>query len=270
MCNGSRDRLPRWRPAMEARTVDARGGRSIARAVAAGAAARPGSCSGACTALAALILVADRLLLRPPARRGAAGASTSSASSASPSTTTGTSSQEHLRRAAAARRHADHLGDRAAHRRAGRGRDARSTSPSCARGALRAAADDRWSTCSPRCPSVVYGLWGFFVLIPQAPAGRAVVLRHVLVPAVRRRPRRRPQLLHRRADPRDHDPADRLARSRARSSPRCRADHKEAALALGATRWEMIRMAVLPYSRSGHRRRARCSASAARSARRSR
>ena len=29
------------------------------------------------------------------------------------------------------------------------------------------------------------------------------------------------------------------------------ADHKEAALALGATRWEMIRMAVLPYSRAG-------------------
>jgi ABC-type phosphate transport system permease subunit len=28
-------------------------------------------------------------------------------------------------------------------------------------------------------------------------------------------------------------------------------DLKEAALALGATRWEMIRMAVLPYSRSG-------------------
>jgi phosphate ABC transporter permease protein PstC len=28
-------------------------------------------------------------------------------------------------------------------------------------------------------------------------------------------------------------------------------DNKEAALALGATRWEMIRMAVLPYSRSG-------------------
>src|SRR3954449_7913901 len=29
------------------------------------------------------------------------------------------------------------------------------------------------------------------------------------------------------------------------------ADHKEAALALGATRWEMIRMAVLPYARPG-------------------
>ena len=29
------------------------------------------------------------------------------------------------------------------------------------------------------------------------------------------------------------------------------AEHKEAALALGATRWEMIRIAVLPYSRPG-------------------
>jgi phosphate ABC transporter permease protein PstC len=29
------------------------------------------------------------------------------------------------------------------------------------------------------------------------------------------------------------------------------ADHKEAALALGATRWEMIRTAVLPYARAG-------------------
>ncbi len=28
-------------------------------------------------------------------------------------------------------------------------------------------------------------------------------------------------------------------------------DHKEAAIGLGATRWEMIRMAVLPYCRSG-------------------
>jgi ABC-type phosphate transport system permease subunit len=28
-------------------------------------------------------------------------------------------------------------------------------------------------------------------------------------------------------------------------------DNKEAALALGATRWEMIRLAVLPYSRAG-------------------
>jgi phosphate ABC transporter permease protein PstC len=46
-------------------------------------------------------------------------------------------------------------------------------------------------------------------------------------------------------------------------------EHKEAALALGATRWETIRIAVLPYSRAGSPAR-RCSASAARSARRSR
>ena len=44
-----------------------------------------------------------------------------------------------------------------------------------------------------------------------------------------------------------------------RSSPRSRREvfaqtprlHEEAALALGATRWEMIRMAVFPYARSG-------------------
>ena len=44
--------------------------------------------------------------------------------------------------------------------------------------------------------------------------------------------------------------------------------HEEAALALGATRWEMIRMAVLPFARPGIIVRRRCSASAARSARR--
>ncbi len=45
-------------------------------------------------------------------------------------------------------------------------------------------------------------------------------------------------------------------------------DHKEAALALGATRWEMIRMAVLPYCGAASSA-ARCSGSAGRSARRS-
>ena len=43
----------------------------------------------------------------------------------------------------------------------------------------------------------------------DAQAGRAVVQRHLLVPAVRRRHGRRPQLLHGGPDPRDHDPADR-------------------------------------------------------------
>ena len=46
------------------------------------------------------------------------------------------------------------------------------------------------------------------------------------------------------------------------------ADHKEAALGLGATRWEMIRIAVLPYCRAGSSA-GRCSASAGRSGRRS-
>ena len=36
-------------------------------------------------------------------------------------------------------------------------------------------------------PSVVYGLWGVFVLIPQPQAVPAVAREHVLVPAVRRR-----------------------------------------------------------------------------------
>ena len=43
--------------------------------------------------------------------------------------------------------------------------------------------------------------------------------------------------------------------------------HEEAALALGATRWEMIRIAVLPYAPLRHRLARRCSASAAPSAR---
>ena len=118
-------------------------------------------------------------------------------------------------------------------------------------------------------PSVVYGLWGVFVLIPKLQAGRAVVRRHVLrscrssaadvagpnyfiaglILAIMILPI-----------------VSAISREVMATVP---ADHKEAALALGATRWEMIRMAVLPYSRAGHHRRARCSASAARSARRS-
>src|SRR3954453_10853056 len=76
-------------------------------------------------------------------------------------------------------------------------------------------------------PSVVYGLWGIPVLAPRPPpagvlapvgqpgaraeagAGRAVAHRHVLVPAARRGTGLDPELLHRRAHPRDHDRADR-------------------------------------------------------------
>jgi phosphate transport system permease protein len=99
-------------------------------------------------------------------------------------------------------------------------------------------------------PSVVYGLWGFFVLIPKLRpveqwfsdtfsflpfigghvAGPSyfiagLVLAIMIIPIV-----------------------SAISREVMSTVP---TDHKEAALALGATRWEMIRIAVLPYSRSG-------------------
>jgi phosphate ABC transporter permease protein PstC len=99
-------------------------------------------------------------------------------------------------------------------------------------------------------PSVVYGLWGLYVLIPKLkPAEHwfgktfdfipfvgpnvpgpnyfvaGLILAIMIVPIV-----------------------SAISREVIATVP---SDHKEAALALGATRWEMIRMAVLPYSRRG-------------------
>ncbi len=100
-------------------------------------------------------------------------------------------------------------------------------------------------------PSVVYGLWGVFVLAPKLlPAEKwfaktfsfipwigggtvnlynyfigGLVLAIMILPIV-----------------------SAIAREVIATVP---AQDKEAALALGATRWEMIRIAVLPYSRSG-------------------
>ncbi|HEY1540248.1 MAG TPA: phosphate ABC transporter permease subunit PstC [Solirubrobacteraceae bacterium] len=99
-------------------------------------------------------------------------------------------------------------------------------------------------------PSVVYGLWGIFFLAPKLlPAEKwfsstfhflpfvagtvsipnyfvaSLILAIMIVPIV-----------------------SAISREVMSTVPR---DHKEAALALGATRWEMIRMAVLPYSRAG-------------------
>jgi phosphate ABC transporter permease protein PstC len=99
-------------------------------------------------------------------------------------------------------------------------------------------------------PSVVYGLWGVYVLIPKLKpvqqwlantfsfipffggtvAGPSyfiggLILAIMILPIV-----------------------SAIAREVISTVP---AEHKEAALALGATRWEMIRMAVLPYSRAG-------------------
>ncbi len=99
-------------------------------------------------------------------------------------------------------------------------------------------------------PSVVYGLWGVFVLIPMLkPAEQwfsdtfaflpfvgghvagpnsfiaGLILAIMILPIV-----------------------SAISREVLATVP---ADLKEAALALGATRWEMLRTAVLPYARSG-------------------
>ncbi len=90
-------------------------------------------------------------------------------------------------------------------------------------------------------PSVVYGLWGVYVLIPHLKgfqqlfssgtvAGPSLfigglILAIMILPIV-----------------------SAIAREVIATVP---AENKEAALALGATRWEMLRMSVLPYSRAG-------------------
>ncbi len=102
-------------------------------------------------------------------------------------------------------------------------------------------------------PSVVYGLWGIFVLVP--------FLRADVMPFLR-------DTLHLGATPFFSGPAygpsmlaagvilaimilpyiSAVSREVLMAVPR---SQREAALALGATRWEMIRGAVLPFARSG-------------------
>lgn len=102
-------------------------------------------------------------------------------------------------------------------------------------------------------PSVVYGLWGIFVLVP--------LLRDPVMPFLR-------DTLHLGATPLFRGPAygpsmlaagvilaimalpyiSAVSREVLLAVPR---SQREAALALGATRWEMIRDAVVPYARSG-------------------
>ena len=102
-------------------------------------------------------------------------------------------------------------------------------------------------------PSVVYGLWGIFVLLP--------LLREHVMPFLRDR-------LHLGATPFFSGPAygpsmlaagivlaimalpyiSAVSREVLMAVPR---SQREAALALGATRWEMIRDAVVPYAKSG-------------------
>ncbi|HEX4419887.1 MAG TPA: phosphate ABC transporter permease subunit PstC [Kofleriaceae bacterium] len=79
-------------------------------------------------------------------------------------------------------------------------------------------------------PSVVFGLWGVLVLSQHFGLGRSfltagIILGVMIIPIITS-----------------------LAREVIETTP---ASDKEAALALGATRWEMIRASVLPHSKGG-------------------
>jgi phosphate ABC transporter permease protein PstC len=104
-------------------------------------------------------------------------------------------------------------------------------------------------------PSVVYGLWGVFFLIPKL-RGAEVWVGHTLsfVPFIGL-----PDDQKTIAGPNYFIAGlilaimilplvSAISREVIATVPK---ENKEAALALGATRWEMIRMAVLPYSRAG-------------------
>jgi phosphate ABC transporter permease protein PstC len=100
-------------------------------------------------------------------------------------------------------------------------------------------------------PSVVYGLWGIFYLAPKLqPAEQWVADRLSGIPFIGGGTATIPNyfvaglVLAIMILP----IVSAISREVMATVP---ADHKEAALGLGATRWEMIRMAVLPYCRSG-------------------
>jgi phosphate ABC transporter permease protein PstC len=100
-------------------------------------------------------------------------------------------------------------------------------------------------------PSVVYGLWGVYVLIPRLkPAEQWVTDKLSFIPFIGGAHVAGPNyfigglILAIMILP----IVSAITREVMATVP---ADHKEAALALGATRWEMIRMAILPYSRAG-------------------
>jgi phosphate ABC transporter permease protein PstC len=100
-------------------------------------------------------------------------------------------------------------------------------------------------------PSVVYGLWGIFFLAPKLqPAEQWVADRLSFIPFIGGGMVTIPNyfiaglVLAIMILP----IVSAISREVMTTVPD---DHKEAALALGATRWEMIRIAVLPYCRSG-------------------
>ncbi len=106
-------------------------------------------------------------------------------------------------------------------------------------------------------PSVVYGLWGIFVFLPRWLRPSAIFLGDTLgkIPVLGRSFRRpdsgqRRQPPGGRPDPDHHDHPHHRRRLPRRVSGHPRSQ-REAALALGATRWETIWQVLLPYGLSG-------------------
>jgi phosphate ABC transporter permease protein PstC len=99
-------------------------------------------------------------------------------------------------------------------------------------------------------PSVVYGLWGVFVVAPKLlPVEKWVAGTFSFIPFVGGTPALYNYFIAGLVLAIMILPiVSAIAREVMATVP---AEHKEAALALGATRWEMIRMTVLPYSRPG-------------------
>ncbi len=99
-------------------------------------------------------------------------------------------------------------------------------------------------------PSVVYGLWGVFVLAPKLlPLEKWVSSTFSFVPFVGGTPSLYNYFVAGLVLAIMILPiVSAISREVMATVP---AEHKEAALSLGATRWEMIRMAVLPYARPG-------------------
>jgi phosphate ABC transporter permease protein PstC len=99
-------------------------------------------------------------------------------------------------------------------------------------------------------PSVVYGLWGVYVLAPKLlPVEKWVASTFSFIPFVGGTPALYNYFLAGLVLAIMILPiVSAIAREVMATVP---SEHKEAALALGATRWEMIRMAVLPYARPG-------------------
>ena len=99
-------------------------------------------------------------------------------------------------------------------------------------------------------PSVIYGLWAIFVLVPLLRLYVQPLLQSIWAGPASSTARPMDRNAGGGNHSRHHDPADHLL-AHPRGDDRGPAQQREAVLALGATRWEMIRMGVLRNARIG-------------------